>query len=666
MNEDLTFNWNREDGKPWESVESLPPPLNQASRTSLPPQWENTTYDGPYFEGVHAEEPDIRSPTTPRQDNQPWESLKSFPPTLDERSTYEPPTVEDDEEWEDREETPSFHITRRAPFPPKIISSVPPLYDMGYLDPSRLPSPIFSTTRSGYPGYHHYLTTPGIRRGPVPLAIGAATRRGRRSSSPASHARTPGHPPVIPLSTLFKQLGISDPMYGPRRRHRPRSPLSPPPSKPMREEFVVEDVSYEVKEERLYANGREVEFSMSPRYPPPIIKKHNSSPRGKSRYGPRSIYGHGLRSAYAVPWDGQGRTTKGKNIWSVMNEMERNGQVVKKKSKHWGSRKSSKRGGRSAYGGMADGMGWERWNKAYGGRYYHAGGEKGKAGGHDDGEPVIVDGKDRTKVQFSDYDTAHTSGPEAGYRRDCDGVETLSDGVGHVDHDSGREIRRRRSVDDSEVDIYKSSHHHSDAARPFNIKRVHDKALEVLGPPKKSTENKGESPAFSVDPEDGAEGGDPHEIYGASEVEETKAKKVDPYEAFKKTTGRNPRDFYINRHGEAVERFVLDRRPLAHAGEESTGSDGRRPMIDVVNLKTGERTRKKMRGYDKLPTLIKVAAGVEMLNGRLPLMARKEVEEMDDVDDVEERDAGEESAAPKPRRKKGKGRRKKDKDCVVM
>lgn len=220
----------------------------------------------------------------------------------------------------------------------------------------------------------------------------------------------------------------------------------------------------------------------------------------------------------------------------------------------------------------------------------------------------------------------------------------------------GRECLRCDSIDGHEIDDHNSIHYPPPLPQPFNVKRIRDKALKTLGDPsKRNSKGKGKAPAPAM------EGEDTEGIYDASSPSAfTKPKKSDPYASFKKTTGCHPRHFHKSRKhpDEAFERWVLDRRTLAEGEVEPTGKNKRKPMIDMVNLKTGERTRRKVRGYERLPRMIRVAAAVEGLGG-LPPRRRRDVEEVDVGDEGEE--------AQKRRSKSRKAKPKKKRDaCIVM
>ena len=226
------------------------------------------------------------------------------------------------------------------------------------------------------------------------------------------------------------------------------------------------------------------------------------------------------------------------------------------------------------------------------------------------------------------------------------------------EEDTHRQIARRRLrrdfTDGHEIDDHNSIHYPPTSPQLFNVKHIRDMALKTLpNPRKKKHAAKANVPASAMDGEDAEVIFDTFST-GAS----PKPKKVDPYVSFKKTTGRHQRHFQKSkkRPEEVFKRLVLDRVPLADGREEPTLKNRRRTVIETVNLNTGERTRTKVSVYDRLPRMIRIAAGVEMMGG-LPPWRR----------DVEEEDAGEEVEGTKTLRKKSSGGGKKNKDgCVVM
>jgi len=96
-----------------------------------------------------------------------------------------------------------------------------------------------------------------------------------------------------------------------------------------------------------------------------------------------------------------------------------------------------------------------------------------------------------------------------------------------------------------------------------------------------------------------------------------------------------------------MERFVLEK--------DANGKT--RPCMDIVDPKTGERRREKVRRYEKLPGMIKVAAGIA---GAPPPRKKKAIGG----------DGGEGSEVAESEESEGKKRKKKKKigkgKCGVM
>lgn len=630
--------WEREDGHPWESVDSLPPPLSEVS--------------------------------SPTPDPYPWESLESLPTPFDAEPKTSAPKkdlspkakewwsfqnhkeeVADEEEQQEEEwiDTPKLPITSREPARPAVEDHVKAVGDIKCIPFSRS-APVRAPARDPYPPYPK--PPPWSYPGPLyPGPLRDATRQG------PGHRRN-DHPPVISLPRPVEQLGISEPVHDPRRsrrgRQRPLSPLSPPPTKPTRSDFHIADISYEAHEERLYADGREINFPKVPTYLPPAVKKTRSPLRERWDYVERHThththrrlpwsYGHPAAPATDPFWEEQDRLwprdnyqnlipnhpnnprpmPPARNIGTLMKEWEDRGLVKISKRRKTERKKEQRRVDRYAY--------------------HVSHGDEGSRGR----KATVEDEEGDVEVESEEHQKGDDDAPE------------WTDEEDRPHRQRRRECLRRDSIDGHEIDDHNSIHYPPPSPQAFNFHRIPYKALKTLGDPsKRNSKGKGKAPASAMEGED-AEG-----IYDASSPSAfTELKKPNPYASFKKTTSRHPRHFHKSKKhpDEVFERLVLDRRTLAEGEEEPTGKNKRKPMIDMVNLKTGEKTRREIRGYERLPRMIRVAAGVGVEGlGGLPPRRRRDVEEVDVGGDE-----GEE--AQKRRRKSRKAKPKKMRDgCIVM
>ena len=637
--------WERDDGEPWESVESLP----------IPP----------------------RTVSPPTQEPFPWESLESLPMPSDaepkpssaaSKTDAAPKTKEawsfwnlekgedeEDKEDEDHEEEPKLEgigtplspTTPRVPTRPAVDDDIESIGDIDYIPLDYLPEPARRSGRDPYPPY------PAPPPWPYPGPLYPGPLDGARRQSPV-HGRN-NHPLIVQLSRLVAQSGIApvqDFRRSRRGRQRPLSPLPPLPIPPEQSGFDIEDVSYEVCEEKPYDGDREVQFPRVPPYLPPTIKKARSPLRRKwnceeihththtlSRI--LGSYSHPAASAIDPFWEYQSRLWPidkyqnlahthpnyptrmllAPNIGRLMNGWEDQGLV--KISEAWKRERKKE----------------ERRIDRY---TYHSGrgewkGKKPSVGYKDHVEEE--DGVDEDKEPYYD---------------DRDAPEWTDEDEPHRNH-RGRERLRCDSVDRQDIDDHNFVHYPPPPSQAFDVKRIRDNVIKPIDGPERKGNSKVLAPALNT------EGEDTEGIYYESDAKaSSKLKKLNPYEAFKRTTGRQPRHFNKSRKNtdEVFERFVLDRRPLVEGKEEPTRKHSRRPMIDTVNLKTGKRTGRKIRGYNRLPRMIRVAAGVEGLGG-LPPRWKREAEEVDEGGDEVK---GMQSA----RGKISAGRRKKKDSCVVM
>ena len=629
--------WERDDGELWESVESLPtPPRIVSLPTPEPPPWGSLeSLPTPFDAEPKPSSADSNTNAAPKT-KEGW-SFRN----LEKEEGEEDPEDEDHEEHSKEEwiDTPLSPATPRATIRPAIEDDVESVGGIEYIPFDRLPAPARLSGRDPYPPY------PAPPPWPYPGTLYPGPLRGARRQGPV-HGRN-DHRPVLLLSTLVEQLGISAPdrdaRRSRRRRQRPLSPLSPPPIKPERSDF-------DVREEKLYAGDREVQFPKVPPYLPHTVKKARSPLRGRSNHEERHTHTHTrrrIRGSYGHPaapaidpfWEDQARLwpidkyqnlmpnhpnnptrmPPARNIGTLMKEWEDRGLVKISERRKRERKKEQRRMDRYAnHAGRGDGKG------------------KKPSVGHED----VVEEKDGV-----DEDKEPCSGQR-------DAPEWRDEDEPHQ-RQRGRERLRHDSVDGHDIDDHNSIHYLPASPQAFNVKRIRDKAIKTLGDPKKGN---GKDPAPAL----GMKGEDTEGIYYGSDAEaSSKSKKPDPYEAFKRTTSRQPRHFHKSRKNsdEILERFVLNRRPLAEGEEEPTGKHRRRPMIDMVKLKTGKRTRRKIRGYDRLPRMIRVAVGLEALGGLSPRRKWKVEEDYEGGDERE----GMHTA----RRKSNGGRKKKD-GCVVM
>lgn len=653
--------WEREDGEPWESVESLPPPSEVSPPTPEPYPWQSLeSLPTPFDAEPKSQKP--KKEVAPKT-KEGWSFRNLRKNEVDEAN-------ETHEEEKDSAVTPPSITIPRATTRPAAEDDVDSVGDIEYIPLDHFPRPRRYPARDPYPPY------PAPPPWPYPGPLYPGPLRGAKRQGPVH--RWNDHPPLIPLPTLVEQLGISAPVSDPRRRRasqRPLIPLSPPPRKPKRSDFEPSDVEYVVRDEKLYAAGREVVFPKIPTYIPPTVKKACSPLGGRWRYEERHTHththtsrrlppssGHPAAAAMDPFWEEQARLWPrdkyqnlipnhpnnpprmplAVNMGTLMREWEDTG--LGKMSGMKERKKEKEKGRRYRYG-------------YYGGSGDRSGKAKKTDGVESEGE--VEERQDEGQEGCNRSDAPDWRDKEDFYYQSCRWRPEWTDEEDRSHRQRGRQRLRRDSVDGHEIDDHNSIHYPPASPQAFNVKRIRDKALKTLGDPfKNRSKGKSKAPAMVFADVEAGE-----DIYGVFDLEATpKPKNPDPYVSFKKTTGRHPRHFHKSQKtpDEVYERFVLDRRPLAEGEEEPTGKNRRRPMIDIVNLKTGERTRRAIRGYDGLPTLIRVAAGVEMIGGGLPPRRRREIE---DEEGVEEGEGNGKNA-----RKKGwKGRRKKKNNgCVMM